>query len=83
MDWKPQPRQEIALSQDFDELLYGGARFGGKTEGGLAFLAYDTEYPFYRALVIRKNADDLKDWIDRARIFYRGVRGEVVVFQQK
>ena len=78
MDWKPQPRQEIALSVDFDELLFGGARGGGKTEGLLAWLAYDTEYPFYRALVIRKNADDLKDWIDRARVFYRPIGGEVV-----
>jgi len=77
-DWKPQSRQEIALSQDADELLYGGARFGGKTEGGLAFLAYDTEYPFYRALVIRKNADDLKDWVDRARMFYKRLGAEVV-----
>ena len=77
-DWKPQLRQEIALSVDFDELLFGGARSGGKTEAGLAWLAYDTEYPFYRALVIRKNADDLKDWISRAREFYNKIGGQVL-----
>ena len=77
-DWKPQPKQEIALGIDFDELLYGGARGGGKTEAGQAWLCYDTEYPFYRALVIRKNADDLKDWIDRARIFYKRLGAEII-----
>ncbi len=76
-NWKPQPRQQIALSAEAEELLYGGARGGGKTEAGLAWLCYDTEYPFYRALVIRKNADDLKDWTDRARIFYRRLGAEV------
>ena len=77
-DWKPQPRQEIALSVDFDELLYGGGRGGGKTEGLLAWLAYDTEYPFYKALVIRKNADDLRDWVDRAREFYKPLGVQVM-----
>ena len=77
MDWKPQLKQEIALSRSEDEILYGGARGGGKTEAGLAWLCYDTQYPFYRSLVIRKNAEDLKDWVDRARIFYRPLGGEV------
>jgi len=60
------------------EILYGGARGGGKTDAGQAWLLYDHEHPKYRALVIRKNADDLRDWIDRARFFYSPVGGEVV-----
>ena len=78
ISWRPQPKQEIALSSNGDEILFGGARGGGKTDAGLAWLLYDIQYPFYRALTIRKNADDLKDWIDRARTMYRAVRGEVV-----
>src|SRR3990167_6723258 len=78
ISWKAQPKQEIALARLEDEILYGGARFGGKTEAGLAWLLYDIQYPFYRALTIRKNADDLKDWIDRARTMYCSVRAEVV-----
>jgi len=76
--WNPQPKQIIALEREEDEILYGGARGGGKTEAGQAWLSYDIEYPFYRSLVIRKNADDLKDWIDRARVFYRPLGGYVV-----
>jgi len=44
----------------------------------MAWLLYDIDKPYYRALVIRKNADDLKDWIDRARIMYKVVGAEVV-----
>ena len=47
-----------------------GARGGGKTDAGMAWLLYDIGNPLYRALVIRRNADDLKDWIDRARRFF-------------
>lgn len=80
MDWQAQPKQAQALSRLDDEILYGGARGGGKTEAGLAWLSYDTEYPFYRSLVIRKNADDLKDWMDRARLFYLRMRAQIVGF---
>lgn len=70
LDWKPQPKQELALSQSAFEILYGGARGGGKTDAGMAFLLYHKHNPLYRALVIRRNADDLKDWADRAERFY-------------
>lgn len=79
-EWKPHPQQELALSiapsQAF-EILYGGARGGGKTDAGQAWFLYDHEHPKYRGLVVRRNADDLRDWIDRARYFYRSL-GEVV-----
>lgn len=79
-EWKPQPRQEEALlvsPDDAFEVLYGGARGGGKTDAGQAWLTYDNENPKLRELVVRRNADDLRDWIDRARSFYAGM-GEVV-----
>ena len=63
---------------DAFEVLYGGARGGGKTDAGLAWLLYDHQHPLYRALVIRRNADDLKDWVDRATRFYVPVKGIVV-----
>lgn len=69
-DWIAQPKQALALSQRAFEILYGGARGGGKTDAGMAFLMYHIKHPLFRALVIRKNADDLKDWSDRAERFY-------------
>lgn len=69
----PQPKQALALSQSVNEILYGGARGGGKTDAGMAFMLYNKDHPLYRALVIRKNADDLKDWADRAERFYARV----------
>jgi hypothetical protein len=68
--WTPQPKQIQALKSSADEILYGGARGGGKTDAGQAWLLYDIDKPKYRALVIRRNATDLDDWIDRAKHMY-------------
>jgi hypothetical protein len=76
--WQPQPKQATALARSEQEILYGGARGGGKTDAGQAWLLYDKDHPKFRALVIRKNADDLKDWVDRARNMYVGT-GAVIV----
>lgn len=69
-DWASSPTQEKALVRSEFEILYGGARGGGKTDAGLAWLLYDVGNPLLRALVIRKNSDDLKDWVDRATRMY-------------
>tara|TARA_Y100001938_G_scaffold111836_1_gene153129 strand:+ start:2409 stop:3791 length:1383 start_codon:yes stop_codon:yes gene_type:complete len=70
--WKPHPgAQTLALSvSNTYETLYGGARGGGKTDAGMVWLLRDSENPKLRGLVIRKNAEDLSDWIDRAREMY-------------
>lgn len=72
--WVPlEGPQEFAIYQAYEnvsEILFGGARGPGKTEAGLAWLLMDIKNPQFRALVIRKNADDLSDWIDRATKMY-------------
>lgn len=69
--WTPNPgRQTEVLTRTEFEILYGGRRGGGKTDAGIAWLLYDKDKPLYRALVIRKNADDLNDWVDRANRMY-------------
>lgn len=54
------------------ELLYGGARGGGKTDCGIMWLVKPPHihHPKYRALVLRRTYQDLADWIDRARYLY-------------
>lgn len=72
--WKPHPGpQTKVLTRKEDEILYGGARGGGKTDAGLAFIARYAHIPEMRILVIRKNSTDLTDWIDRARELYSRV----------
>lgn len=59
-----------------------------KTDAGLVWLVGEEFekgknlllHPRYRALVIRKNADDLADWIDRAHRFYKGF-GVTIVYK--
>jgi len=68
--WSPHPKQKQALERPEFEILFGGARGGGKTDTGINWLLYDADNPKLRALVIRKNADDLRDWSDRANQIY-------------
>ena len=67
--FKPHPGpQTLALSvNNVRELNFGGSRGSGKSAVGLAWLVQEPhmQHRDYRALVIRKNADDLSDWIER------------------
>lgn len=87
--WKPFPKQEIALSfthKEAFEILFGGARGPGKTDTGMVWLLGEEyekgklyiHHPRYRALVLRKNYEDLTDWLDRASHMYRRY-GAVIV----
>jgi hypothetical protein len=76
-DWYAHPKQWEALQRTETEILFGGSRGGGKTDAGLVFLTKHIDNPNYRALVIRKNADDLADWTDRAVHFYSGLGAQI------
>lgn len=72
--WKANPGpQEQALKKIEKEVLYGGARGGGKTDAGIIWLSFEYKHPKYRGLVIRRNSDDLFDWLERAKILYRSL----------
>ena len=76
--WKPHPGpQEEALRRSEFEVLFGGSRGPGKTDAGLVLLTDYIDHPLYRALVLRKTAEDLSDWLDRAGRMYASLGGEV------
>lgn len=77
--WRANPGpQTSALQSAAYETLMGGARGGGKTSAGMAWLTRHIADSRYRALVIRRNATDLSDWLDRAREMYSYHGGRIV-----
>lgn len=78
--WSPHPRQAFALQRREFEIAFGGSRGGGKSSCLMAWMV-DPEYinnPEFRGLVIRRNYDDLRDYIDRANTMYKYMNVEVV-----
>ena len=71
--WKPQPKQLRALQCPYDELFYGGAKYGGKSD----FLLMD----FYkqarkygkaaRGIIFRRSYNELEELIYRSKELYR------------
>lgn len=78
--WKPNPGpQTWALQRKEKEILYGGARGGGKSDAGRAWLIKPPHirHSGYQGLAIRKNAVDLAEWIEKARVFYRPLGAKI------
>lgn len=71
MQWKPNEGPQIEfLSRSEFEILYGGARGGGKTDAILADHVYGVHHPEYRGLILRKTFPELKEIIDRSQSYY-------------
>lgn len=71
-EWKPNPgQQEEALRRIEDEIGFGGARGGGKTESSIVKGTDILDFPGARGLVIRKSLKDLSDWVNRAKWMYK------------
>lgn len=72
--WKPTDKQSEFLSASEDEVLFGGAAGGGKSDAiiidalGAGYGGYLN--PKYRALLIRRTFPQLRELIDRTRMIY-------------
>lgn len=82
--WTPQPKQKIALSRGEDEMLYGGAAGGGKTDYLVVEAARQVNIPEYRGLILRRAVPDLARIIDQTRAIYPSIdRGQGTTQQQE
>lgn len=69
--YKPQPGPQTHLETTIaDEILFGGAAFGGKTSGVVGALRDRVKMRGYRAIVFRRSSPQLKNAVDRAKEIY-------------
>ena len=71
--WKPQPRQAAFMARSEDEVLYGGAAGGGKSDALVIEALRQVGVPHYRALILRKTYPQLSELIDKTMRYYRPV----------
>jgi hypothetical protein len=66
--WQPQPRQESFITCPFDDVLFGGARGGGKTDATIGdWIDHQFEYGRQaNGVIFRKTVTELEDMIRRA-----------------
>ena len=60
----------LSIDESTYEILYGGARGGGKTDAGIVWLLKGVDNPSFTGMCIRRNHTDLRQWIDRAIQLY-------------
>ncbi len=71
--WRPNPGpQTLFITCPYDEILYGGARGGGKSDGVLGdFLAHVAEFPAWATgIIFRETKPEMQQLIERARAIY-------------
>ncbi len=72
--WRPNARQEEFLAAGEDEVLYGGAAGGGKTDAlvidALGLQQDAILIPEYRGLLLRRTYDELREVLDRMAAVY-------------
>ena len=70
MEWRPQPKQVEFMSRPEDEVFYGGAAGGGKSDALVCEALRQIHHPRYKAILFRKTYKQLDDLIWKSRLYY-------------
>lgn len=68
--WVPQPRQAEFMRRPEDEVLFGGAAGGGKSDALVAEALRQIHMPYYKGLILRKTYPQLAELIDKTYSLY-------------
>ena len=68
--WKPQPRQREFMRRGEYEAFFGGAAGGGKSDCLVIEALRQVNVPNYKALILRKTYDSLKELIEKSLYYY-------------
>jgi len=68
--WKPQPKQAAFMSRTENEVFFGGAAGGGKSDAIVLEALRQVNVPNYKGLILRKTFPQLRELIDKSRLYY-------------
>lgn len=68
--WVPQPRQAEFMRRYEDEVLFGGAAGGGKSDALVIEALRQIKIPHYKGLILRKTYPQLAELIDKSFLYY-------------
>ena len=68
--WRPQERQIAFMRRPEDEVLYGGAAGGGKSDALVIEATRQVEIPYYKGLILRKTYPQLTELIEKSLRYY-------------
>lgn len=76
-DWKPHAGPQMAFcASSEDEVLYGGAAGGGKTDCLITEATRYITHRDYKGIIFRRTFPELQEILDRTRIMYPALGGD-------
>lgn len=68
--WEAQPRQLAFMKRGEDEVLYGGAAGGGKSDALVIEALRQVGIPHYKGLILRKTFPQLSELVEKSQRYY-------------